>query len=1104
MISYGQYKNIIKRASALILAAFVLAAGIIYPCAAEGDGGAVILIETPQDFASLSKNCVYDSYSRGMKVTLLNDIDMEGVDFEPMKIFCGTFEGGGHQIKNIKLSFDGSTKGLCFELGRGGEIRDLNVSGTVKAKKSAEAATSINEIIGSVAKNAGLNSEEFTQKTSVSVLGGIVGTNSGRIINCTFDGEIEGDIAVGGIAGENREDGYIEACRNFSSIIGNSDTGGVAGRNYGWIKAGRNDGKINSEPIEDSRNTGGVAGMNDGVLEACMNSAEIGYKNVGYNIGGIAGRQSGCILECENSGAVLGAKSVGGIFGRFEPFTDISITDLDELRENVKNDVDDTRKNIKNDIDGYQERINNDVNDILDRLGFGGRGGLLSTLLGLSDARDTFADTLNSIGESQSGLIDAIRGDVENSGFLGSLSDTMNSLQVLNESGAALLDTINGETSGDLGNAIDSINNTIENAETMSDTANTLLSDIDSIVNDINEAYDSGDLETVADRLDDLSGRLDYVQDTMLRPMSSSITSAMNSLSRTLNALRSDANDITGAVERPLNQLNNVLKDAQTKLDAANTEINEMQQEIKQTVEKIRGYLDSINLPKFSPGIIGSAVSDIFFTRVYADDMINLSDDELRRETRDIMSVDVSTPRDVAGMPTDNAVVIYCVSSGKISGENDVGGIGGTIGIESAVKNGQNITLPSGKIITTTSVVKAVVNGCVSENNVESKNGYAGGIVGDANFGVIKNSLSRGEINGGENGSYVGGTAGYSNGKISGCAAINDLSGKDTIGGIAGEADNITTCYSLPRINGTPEKSGAIAGTSDGTVLNNYFIKEGLSGVNGADFDGKAVALEWYEITGTDTVPEMMKGFLSDEWYVGSGDIFLPQNRVLSDNTAASIGALIKAKSADMARFHFKVEFVADDNTVKNMTVDYGTVIDESEVPELETRDGYCPQWSRDTTEPIRRDTKFIAEYIDAVRTIGTDEEPPLLLVEGNFKDGAKVRAWETDPAGDYASAYTFVAAYDFEIEPEYNGMIKVHIRDKEKKGNYIGIVRDGKTRILEAERDGSYLIFELDGESEFTVLHKRSNIWLLGGIVLVAAGVLLAIALFIRRQIRS
>ena len=81
-----------------------------------------------------------------------------------------------------------------------------------------------------------------------------------------------------------------------------------------------------------------------------------------------------------------------------------------------------------------------------------------------------------------------------------------------------------------------------------------------------------------------------------------------------------------------------------------------------------------------------------------------------------------------------------------------MGGIGGTIGIESAVKYGNNVTLPSGKIITPTSIVKAVVNGCISEGEVFLRNGYGGGVVGDASFGIIKNSVTETNITSDEGG----------------------------------------------------------------------------------------------------------------------------------------------------------------------------------------------------------------------------------------------------------------------------------------------------------------------------------------------------------------
>lgn len=1051
-----------------------------YICLAEGEGTApVITISTPGDFAALAKNCVYDSYSRGMQVTLLNDIDMSGTEFEPMKIFCGTFEGGGHRITNIDLNFDGSAKGLCFELGEGGEIRNLNISGKVKAKKVTDGAASISDVIGSVVKNAGI-STDIINENSISVLGGIVGKNQGRVINCSFDGEIEGGAIVGGIVGQNEENGYIEACYNVSSVLGNKDTGGVVGKNYGWVKSSKNSGKVNSSPVEESHNIGGICGINDGVLENCLNDAEIGYKNVGINIGGIVGNQSGCVIECQNIGDIFGSKSVGGIFGRFEPYTDISIEDLDrvkddvnEIRENVKSDIDNSWNNTINDIDSLRDRLNNDINGVLD-----------------------------SLTSSQTGLLDAIRDRISSSdsgsltGLLDSLSDSAreisDDLGGLSESGSLLLDQLNDETKGSLGEALDSINNTIDTANRAGESLNDVLQDVDNLITDANDAYNDGDWQTLSDRLDSLDGRLDYIQDTMLDPISSSITSSLNAVTRTLNSIRNDSNDIADAISGPLKQAETILKNAKAQIDAANEQITKIRTDIKQAIEKVNDILRGL-FPTAKPKTVGSVISDTIFMTAYADEKLDLNEDEIKDTLKNLTSVDIDISRNVAGMNTDDALVMYCVNSGEVTGEKDLGGIGGTIGIESAVKYGNNVTLPSGKIITPTSIVKAVVNGCISEGEVFSRNGYGGGVVGDASFGIIKNSVTETNITSDEGG-YVGGIAGYSKGKIYNCAAISDLKGSDHVGGIAGEGDTIATCYALPRIDGVVEKSGAITGTAGGVVQNNYFIKEGLSGIDGTDYEGKAVALDYTEMTGADNIPEKMTGFSNDTWYMGSGDIFLPQNRVLSDNSASNIGALIKSKSAEYAAFHFKVKFDIDEETVKEFTVDYNTVLNSEEIPDIEPRDGYCPQWDKDTSDPIRRNTIFKAEYLDAVKTLGTAEEPPLLLVEGNFKDGSEVHAWEADSEGEYSGDYKTVAAYEFEITPEYSGKIKVHIRDKDEDGNCIGIVINGKTKILDAERDGSYLVFETDRAGQFTVLHRRSNIWKILGILLLAFGLLILI----------
>lgn len=376
--------------------------------------------------------------------------------------------------------------------------------------------------------------------------------------------------------------------------------------------------------------------------------------------------------------------------------------------------------------------------------------------------------------------MDAIRDRISSSdsgsltGLLDSLSDSAreisDDLGGLSESGSLLLDQLNDETKGSLGEALDSINNTIDTANRAGESLNDVLQDVDNLITDVNDAYNDGDWQTLSDRLDSLDGRLDYIQDTMLDPISSSITSSLNAVTRTLNSIRNDSNDIADAISGPLKQAETILKNAKAQIDAANEQITKIRTDIKQAIEKVNDILSGL-FPTAKPKTIGSVISDTIFMTAYADEKLDLNEDEIKDTLKNLTSVDIDISRNVAGMNTDDALVMYCVNSGEVTGEKDLGGIGGTIGIESAVKYGNNVTLPSGKIITPTSIVKAVVNGCISEGEVFSRNGYGGGVVGDASFGIIKNSVTETNITSDEGG-YIGGIAGYSKGKIYNCAAI--------------------------------------------------------------------------------------------------------------------------------------------------------------------------------------------------------------------------------------------------------------------------------------------------------------------------------------------
>ncbi len=83
-------------------------------------------------------------------------------------------------------------------------------------------------------------------------------------------------------------------------------------------------------------------------------------------------------------------------------------------------------------------------------------------------------------------------------------------------------------------------------------------------------------------------------------------------------------------------------------------------------------------------------------------------------------------------------------------------------------------------------------------------------------------------------------------------------------------------------------------------------------------------------------------------FYMADGDKFLPQIKSLAQNDAESIGAILQSKSTELSRFHFNVIFKDKDKELKSMTVDYGTVLNDSDIPKLTADGSEVPMWDKD------------------------------------------------------------------------------------------------------------------------------------------------------------
>lgn len=384
-----------------------------------------IEIDSVEELIQLAKNCHVDAWSANKYVTLTQDINVFGSEFQNISVFNGVFDGNGHTISGFQYDGEGYVAGLFRYVGETGTIANLTLNGSV-------------------------TSEDEKQR-----IGGICGVNKGVIRNCTFQGSVNGKNETGGIAGINEATGMIHKCTVKGRIIGYYYTGGITGKNYGVIDNCTNysnindsgkwveeDDEISTELIMDIADnskdvklqsgvdTGGIAGFSRGTIMRCTNNGIIGYEHTGYNIGGIVGRQSGVVSQCTNLGTVYGRKDIGGIVGQMEPYIEYKQADsirkeIDTLHDMIEKTLDDMTacKNvIKNDVDVLQAYSDNAI----------GVSEYVSD--SLSEYMNKNTDQINSIADRMDHVTEMLPGVMNNTQNAGNyMSDLNNTLKQLNQ-----------------------------------------------------------------------------------------------------------------------------------------------------------------------------------------------------------------------------------------------------------------------------------------------------------------------------------------------------------------------------------------------------------------------------------------------------------------------------------------------------------------------------------------------------------------------------------------------------------------------------------------------------------------------------------------------
>jgi hypothetical protein len=296
---------------------------------------------------------------------------------------------------------------------------------------------------------------------------------------------------------------------------------------------------------------------------------------------------------------------------------------------------------------------------------------------------------------------------------------------------------------------------------------------------------------------------------------------------------------------------------------------------------------------------------------------------------------------------------------------------------------------------------------------------------------VIYNTESEGQI-ASENGSYCGGIVGVSRSLILQSSALGQLSGSDYLGGVAGEGQNMANCRSMVLISGKGENLGCIAGDAHGEVIANVFVDEGLGGIKGKSFAGKAYPLPYEGFVALENLPSMFT--------------------------------------------HLHGDFYLDGELLKTVFFEYGGSISSWNIPPLPEREEGFGQWESFSSSNLIRSFKVNAFYTPWLERISSGGEIPLLIAKGKFSNEARLVAQEEKLHLYSGKAYRGIAAFSYTIEDEYAGedtMYSLRLLCESPRSPVLSLFHNGQESKIIPSRSGDYLVFTAPFEAEIIVLES-------------------------------
>ena len=436
-------------------------------------------------------------------------------------------------------------------------------------------------------------------------------------------------------------------------------------------------------------------------------------------------------------------------------------------------------------------------------------------------------------------------------------------------------------------------------------------------------------------------------------------------------------------------------------------------------------------------------------------DLLHLiQQEQTEKESGDLLD-DVSD-QDVNDSISDGKISA-CENLGVVEGDLNTAGIVGSIAIEYDFDPEDDLTIKGTRNLEFSFLARTVVRDSVNWGSITAKKNGVGGIVGQMELGYISGCQTYGSVTS-SSGSYAGGIAGESYGRIANCWSKCTLSGHSYVGGIAGLGNIIEGCRTLIDADGNIPFIGAIAGqmTEDGELSDNLFVHHTLAGVDSISYETAAHPLSYEVFSALEGIP------------------------------------------AEVTQFN--LTFMADGRIVATIPFRYGDSL--TQFPDIPKKEAHSARWPEIDYSYLTFSHVLEAEYTPYDTALSDGQAIPAYLVDGSFSPDATLNVSEQEiiwTDGTQVTAYTVTVTDEQASQVSYT----LHWRLPDKGEYDLWLLNGSEWGQQYYTPDGSYLLLECTGESITFALTERSTSSILPYILLLLTVALIAaiLILVIRNQ---